>query len=645
MDKKQILEMLKSGDVDVQREGAWAAGEKFLQEAVSELARLLATGNVGVQEAADFALRKIGGKEAVEALIPLLRVDQVVVRNLAMDILRAIGGQNLHSLVRLLQDSDPDVRIFAADILGTSGRTGAVSALSESLLTDSEVNVRYQAAVSLGELGHHEAVDALSRALEEDEEWVQFAVIEALLKIGDSSVINMMVETFDRSSEFVSAMVVDALGEMGEVRAIPLLLKRLDTSSLTLRNKILKALVKLTGEMFFSFLAEEERERIRDFLVIALDDEDESVQDAAIKGLSFFGEEAGLEKVLRIVARIPVDVALERREFLLSLVAKIGFFAPVYEQALSEKDESLAMVVVEALSLIGDEGGADLLLKYFEVFSRDVQTVMSKTLSRIAQARHEHFFVSLLRRKDLDASSIKDALYFLGDRMAFADVDELVISFLEHPYDDVKEAALNACIAINTEKIIEKMLEMSKSSDSVQRLLGVYGLGRLEPKKFQDVFHRCLKDEFSDVRRVALEFLFKTSKEEEMLSVVAACLQDESKDVRLAAVEMLQKSSLEIADRYLISALQHDDDWVKTRAIEALGERRVQAAVSDLITLLDYPFQVVPVKAVKALGKIRGEAALKALIGLLGASDGELQAVVASTLENMQNECKGDAQW
>ena len=73
-------------------------------------------------------------------------------------------------------------------------------------------------------------MDALSRALEEDEEWVQFAVIEALLKIGDSSVINMMVETFDRSSEFVSAMVVDALGEMGEVRAIPLLLKRAERS-------------------------------------------------------------------------------------------------------------------------------------------------------------------------------------------------------------------------------------------------------------------------------------------------------------------------------------------------------------------------------------------------------------------------------
>ena len=91
--------------------------------------------------------------------------------------------------------------------------------------------------------------------------------------------------------------------------------------------------------------------------------------------------------------------------------------------------------------------------------------------------------------------------------------------------------------------------------------------------------------------------------------------------------------------------LFRSDDWVKTRAIEALGERRVQAAVSDLITLLDYPFQVVPVKAVKALGKIRGEAAFKALIGLLGASDGELQAVVAFTLENMQNECKRDAQW
>ena len=49
-------------------------------------------------------------------------------------------------------DSDPDVCIFAADILGTSGRTGAVSALSESLLTDSEVNVDLQIALDTGEI-------------------------------------------------------------------------------------------------------------------------------------------------------------------------------------------------------------------------------------------------------------------------------------------------------------------------------------------------------------------------------------------------------------------------------------------------------------------------------------------------------------
>ncbi len=57
----------------------------------------------------------------------------------------------------------------------------AVEPLCDALLKDPEVNVRYQAAVSLGDLANPAAARCLNKAMQDDE-WVQYAVIEALAK-------------------------------------------------------------------------------------------------------------------------------------------------------------------------------------------------------------------------------------------------------------------------------------------------------------------------------------------------------------------------------------------------------------------------------------------------------------------------------
>jgi HEAT repeat protein len=57
-----------------------------------------------------------------------------------------------------------------------------------------------------------------------DEEWVRFAAIEALTKIGDESCLGMLIGALSGSSDLVASMIVDGLGAMGNMKAAPLLL-------------------------------------------------------------------------------------------------------------------------------------------------------------------------------------------------------------------------------------------------------------------------------------------------------------------------------------------------------------------------------------------------------------------------------------
>ena len=134
VDCNELCRKLGGDDTDVLRDAAYEAGENGCVEAVGLLAGLLCSRNMGVQEAADRALRKIGGKEVVDAVKPLLRSDDAPTRNASMDILRAVGSQDFPTLIELLHDADPDIRIFASDILGSTDSRLAVAPLCEALL-------------------------------------------------------------------------------------------------------------------------------------------------------------------------------------------------------------------------------------------------------------------------------------------------------------------------------------------------------------------------------------------------------------------------------------------------------------------------------------------------------------------------------
>ena len=320
---KAILEALQSGANDAIRDAAFSAGDQGMQDAVPMLCEHIKSPSVGVQEAAEYALRKIRGPQVVIALLPLLRSDEAPVRNVAMDILREIGSDSIESIQPYMQCEDADLRIFVADILGYCRTHQACLLLCRALLKDPEVNVRYQAAVSLGTQAFPEAVNSLCQAMH-DEEWVQFAVVDALAKIKDYSAVSALVKLLNQASPLVSSAIVDALGDMGDVKSIPLLFSSLENVREALRHKIVKAIVQILGGKGLSLLAGKAQERMRTYMLDTLTDNDEDILMASLQGLSAIGAEECSGPIIDMAAALDKDRQDELYEAAIKAIAAIG---------------------------------------------------------------------------------------------------------------------------------------------------------------------------------------------------------------------------------------------------------------------------------------------------------------------------------
>lgn len=633
---KDILAMLKSAETDVLREGAYLAGEAHCDDAVPLLVEMLKSSNIGVQESADNALRKIGGKEAVTGVIPLLRSDEAPVRNGAMDILRALGGQELPSVIPLLRDEDVDIRIFATDILGSADNSMALGPLCDALLKDPEVNVRYQAAVSLGNLGLPEAAKCLNQAMR-DEEWVQYSVIEALAKIRHASSIDAMVKAMSHSSELVVSMIIDALGDMGNVKAVSLLLGRMEASPTALRNKIVKAIVKILGAKLVNLLPKDARENFRDYLLVALEDEDVEVQDAAISGLAAMGGDDAAAGVFAIAARLDPDKDQDRLDGIVTSLSKMGVTA-VLKNALRNEDAHAAHLAVETLSRLDDPEIEAVLVNAFWQGYITVQRAIVAVLSRIAGAGSIDFFMDVLHKHN-DGKVLKSAASFLGQKLKYAPAAESLFELLDHQYDDVKEAALEACVAIGGEAMQERFREFFRGGDPVKRLMAVYALGRIDAAANIELLKNALEDASPEMRKHALEAISTLCYQSDVwLDMLAPRLLDENRDVRQTVVEIMGRCFTPEIIPPLVSALADDDDWVKVRALEVLGTRKVAQALPEVVALLEYPNKLVAIRAIECLGDIGGTASFQALLTISGGEDAELMEAAESAIARIQEE-------
>jgi len=271
--------------------------------------------------------------------------------------------------------------------------------------------------------------------------------------------------------------------------------------------------------------------------------------------------------------------------------------------------------------------------------NRDAQRGIAKGIGSIAGSEVKPFFLRILK-ESTDGDILKSALSFLGIRMQFADVADTIFPFLEHRFDDVKEVALDACVAIGGDAVGTLFTSMLHDQDPLKRMMSVYAFGKMDASEHLSDLEDALNDEVADIRKLAMEAITGVCAEQPdlMRRVVPRMINDESQEVRRSLVELLGSSQCPGTSEYLVKALGDEDDWVQIRAVESLGTMGREDVIPALLPLFTASNPLVRIKVAQALGRIGGKKAFQELLSILDTQDMELLAAAEQALDLIQGD-------
>jgi HEAT repeat protein len=151
------------------------------------ISRLTRESDISVREVILSTLTSLGDDIAVAGLVECLRSEDAGIRNEAIEVMKLLPNEVAPIINGLLVDPDPDVRIFAVNILESLRHPDVELWLIDVIERDLNVNVCATSLDLLVEVGSIKSAAALYRLKERfsDESYIQFAVNLALKHISD----------------------------------------------------------------------------------------------------------------------------------------------------------------------------------------------------------------------------------------------------------------------------------------------------------------------------------------------------------------------------------------------------------------------------------------------------------------------------
>jgi HEAT repeat protein len=149
--------------------------------------RLKIESESSVREVILTSLTKLGDPSAIDGLVECLRSEDAALRNEVVEAMKQLPEDVAPIMHSLLNDADPDVRIFTVNVLESLCHPDVEAWLIEVIDNDAHVNVCATAVDLLGEVGTQAAAAALVRLKTRfnDDPYIQFAADLALKRINE----------------------------------------------------------------------------------------------------------------------------------------------------------------------------------------------------------------------------------------------------------------------------------------------------------------------------------------------------------------------------------------------------------------------------------------------------------------------------
>jgi HEAT repeat protein len=161
---------------------------------------------------------------------------------------------NLEGLIKSLLDStDPNIRQYAAYLLGQAKNPRAIEPLIRAL-ADFDKSVREQAMLALSSLGKS-AIEPLSEAMKEPKWETRYRAAEALGKIADEKAVQPLIQGLKDNREHVRYMAAKGLREFGDSDTIDPMIILLKDENIYVRMMVARALGAIGGKKVNAALA------------------------------------------------------------------------------------------------------------------------------------------------------------------------------------------------------------------------------------------------------------------------------------------------------------------------------------------------------------------------------------------------------
>lgn len=188
--KRECADLLVELSDDNPTARRWAARDLIDCEDVAGalVERMKIEIELSVREVILTTLTRIGDATAVAGLVDCLHSEDAALRNEAIEAMRQLPDEVAPIMQELLADPEPDVRIFAVNILESLCHPEVESWLIDVIDTDAHVNVCATAVDLLGEVGTIAALEPLAglKLRFADEPYIQFAADLALRRIHEN---------------------------------------------------------------------------------------------------------------------------------------------------------------------------------------------------------------------------------------------------------------------------------------------------------------------------------------------------------------------------------------------------------------------------------------------------------------------------
>ncbi len=546
------------------------SGDTRAVEPLCALIDALRDGRPDLGLAAVRTLGVLASSDAVPSLMESLEWLSTLPRGAAHAELDVWRGQVLESLYRIVVE--PAVR--RASLLRTARLRPLISteALRRELGAGVAPNNAYAAHV-LGWLGRPDALPDLIGCLNTTDSALRDAGLEALLRFNIVAVPRL-IEALERPEPQVREAVADLLGLIGDGSAAQPLFRHLNDEPQGVRTAVLRALASLGGEPAYAAL------------VLALNDP--ALAEHAISLIGGLGDENLIDEFKRYLQGV------------------------LYQ---SQADEAIKWSAARALSMLGDELAASILLNAIRSHDPRLRHAAANALSLVRGRRAVNVLIEatgdrdwLVRQKSIEAlSHINDsrtlaaleplardpewrvrlalvgAFSRLRDHRAFGPLRDLA----QDPDPWVRRAVMAACARLDDIRAREILLLGSSDRAGAVRDAAYQGLEITADPTLLPVLRAGIFDDEIQVRLHALRALASISNgDPNVLELLTPLRHDPAASVRLALADTLGEIAVSEAAPLLAALARDDEPTVRERAVQALSHCRDQAAFEVLVTLL-----------------------------------------------------------